>query len=71
MTSTPCSRGGSQATLMAEHVDATTPRLDGGSGGRAVRTITLSDLAVRMKALTASRPTASGSLKNISSHKKG
>jgi len=61
MTSTPCSRGGSHATLREEHVEARMPRLDGGSGGLAVRSNRLSDLAVRMKALTMSLLVLSGS----------
>lgn len=59
--STPCSLGGSQASLMAEQVVAKAPRLDGASGGLAVFTIKLSDLAVRIKALIVSRPTDSAS----------
>lgn len=62
ITSTPCSLGGSQAILRAEQLVAMKPRLDGGSGGRAVLRIRLSDFAVRMNALTNSLPVASGSV---------
>lgn len=61
ITSTPCSLGGSHATFREEQVEARMPRLDGASGGRAVLRMRLSDLAVKMKALTVSLPTASGS----------
>ena len=59
--STPCSLGGSQASLIAEQVVDRAPRFDGASGGRAVLTIRFSDFAVRMKALMVSCPTESAS----------
>ena len=61
MISTPCSLGGSQASLIAEQVVARAPRFDGASGGLAVFRIKLSDLAVRIKALIVSCPTDSSS----------
>lgn len=48
MISTPCSTGGSQTRCRALQVEAAMDRLLGGSGGRAVLRVRVSDWAVSM-----------------------
>lgn len=48
MISTPCSTGGSQTRRRALQVEAAMDRLLGGSGGRAVLRVRVSDWAVNM-----------------------
>ena len=54
MISTPCSTGGSHTSLRALQVEAAIDRLLGGSGGRAVLRVRVSDWAVRMNLLVVS-----------------
>lgn len=54
MISTPCSTGGSQTRRRALHVEAAMDRLLGGSGGRAVLRVRVSDWAVSMNLLVVS-----------------
>lgn len=50
MTSTPCSLGWSHANCIPEHEVAITPKLLGGSGGRAVFIVSGSALEAMIKA---------------------